>query len=135
MLIPPEILNETKWDQYGKSAYLRTFPHAYIIPADEPYQYSDHQVARLIEFLLFNDVQVSQAIEPFNFEGAEYPAGSYIVWMNQPKRGLANTILESGPDLSRLKVCPFTRRPRSGATHCFGVFTGYRSHLKMKKDL
>ena len=110
MLIPDYILDETQWDQYNDLT-IQNFPHAYIIPADEPIQYSDHQVARLIEFLLFNDVQVTQAVEEFSYEGTEYLQGSYIVWMNQPKRGLANTILDSGPDLSPIEGLSFYSPP------------------------
>jgi hypothetical protein len=109
--IPPEILDETKWDQYWEEGYVKNYPHAYIIPADEPYQYSDHQVARLVEFLLFNDVQVTQATSGFTYDELEYPEGSYIVWMNQPKRGLANTILDSGPDLSAIEGLSFYSPP------------------------
>jgi len=43
--------------------------------------------------------------------GKNYPAGSYVVWMDQPKRGLANTILENGPDLSYLQGLYFYSPP------------------------
>jgi len=56
-------------------------------------------------------VQVTQAVEEFSYEGTAYPQGSYIVWMNQPKRGLANTILDSGPDLSPIEGLSFYSPP------------------------
>ena len=108
--VPIEILDMTKWDQY-EDKLIRDFPQAYIIPPDEPDQYSDHQVARLVEFLLFNDIQVDQASEKFVYDGVEYPAGSYIVWMEQAKRGLAVTILDSGPDLSLIDGLSFYSPP------------------------
>ena len=37
---------------------------------------------------------------PFWIDGRFYPAGSYVVDMHQPKRGLANAMLEAGRDLS-----------------------------------
>jgi hypothetical protein len=97
--IPDEILNQTPYDQYN---YLTTidFPAAYIIPAAAPLQQSPHQAARLVDFLLANDVQVEQSSKAFTLNGMTYPAGSYVVWMNQPKRGLANTILWTGWDIS-----------------------------------
>lgn len=99
MLIPDEILDQTAFDQFNELT-IKEFPHAYVIQADAPAQYSDHQVARLVDFLLLNDVQVEKANQDFVADGVAYPKGSYIVWMNQPKRGLANTILEDGADLS-----------------------------------
>ncbi|MDT8306963.1 MAG: M14 family zinc carboxypeptidase [Anaerolineae bacterium] len=95
--IPPELLPE--FPQY-EELIIQEFPTAYVIPRGEPWQTSEHQVARLVEFLLFNDVQVEQAVRPFTVDGVEYPAGSYVVWLTQPKRGLANTILDEGLDLS-----------------------------------
>lgn len=97
--IPDDILNQTPYDQYN---YLTTidFPAAYIIPAAAPLQQSPQQAARLVDFLLANDVQVEQSNRPFTLNGVTYPAGSYVVWMNQPKRGLANTILWTGWDIS-----------------------------------
>ena len=97
--IPDEILAETPYDQYN---YLTTidFPAAYVIPAAAPLQQSPHQAARLVDFLIANDVQVEQSSQAFTLNGVTYPAGSYVVWMNQPKRGLANTILWTGWDIS-----------------------------------
>jgi len=99
MLIPQELLDETQWEQYNELT-VQEFPAAYIIPADEPFQQSSHQAARLVDFLIFNDVVVEQTSQAFTVDGTTYPKGSYIVWMDQPKRGLANTILSAGPDLS-----------------------------------
>jgi len=95
--ISHEILKRTPYEQYN---YLMTYPAAYVIPAKEPLQQSPHQAARLVNFLLFNDVQVEQASEAFTLNGVAYPKGTYIVWMDQPKRGLANTILWDGWDIS-----------------------------------
>jgi len=95
--IPPELLPE--WDQY-QDLMIQDFPAAYAIPKDAPFQISSHQPARLVDFLLFNGVQVEQASKAFTLDGTEYPKGTYIVWMDQPKRGLANVILDDGLDLS-----------------------------------
>jgi hypothetical protein len=95
--IPPELL--PAYPQY-EDLMLQEFPTAYVIPKGGPWQASEHQVARLVEFLLFNDVQVEKAVQSLTVEGVEYPAGSYVVWLTQPKRGLANTILDEGLDLS-----------------------------------
>jgi hypothetical protein len=76
------------------------FPEAYIIPVDKDNQMDPIQAARVVDFLLFNDIEVKEARRPFTADGAEYPAGTYVVMMNQPKRGLANTILWEGEDIS-----------------------------------
>jgi hypothetical protein len=97
--ISDELLAETPYDQYNELTTIE-FPAAYIIPAGAPLQQNPHQAARLVDFLLFNDVQVEQASQPFALQGVDYPGGTYVVWMDQPKRGLANTILWDGWDIS-----------------------------------
>jgi hypothetical protein len=110
MLIPDELLDETAYDQFNEMT-VKEFPAAYVIPADAPFQVSPHQAARLVDFMLFNDVEVEQAQGAFTMDGTEYPAGTYVVWMDQPKRGLANTILEDGADLSAIEGLFFYSPP------------------------
>ncbi|MDH3261591.1 MAG: M14 family zinc carboxypeptidase [Acidimicrobiia bacterium] len=110
MLIPDELLDETQWDQFNEMT-VQEFPAAYVIPAGLPFQQSSHQAARLVDFLLFNDVEVEQASQPFTLDGTRYPKGTYVVWMDQPKRGLANTILDAGPDLSDIVGLTFYSPP------------------------
>ncbi|MEK6196217.1 MAG: M14 family zinc carboxypeptidase, partial [Deltaproteobacteria bacterium] len=110
MLIPDELLDETQWEQYNAMT-IQEFPVAYVIPANQPFQQSSHQAVRLVDFLLFNDVQVEQASQSFTLDGTDYPKGTYVVWMDQPKRGLANTFLESGPDLSDIVGLTFYSPP------------------------
>ncbi len=99
MPIPPEILAESPYNQFN---YLTTidFPTAYVIPAKAPLQQNPYEAARLVDFLLRNDLEVTQADKAFTANGVQYPAGTYVVWMKQPKRGLANTILWAGWDIS-----------------------------------
>ena len=110
MLIPDELLDETQWEQYNELT-IQEFPAAYVIPADRPFQQSSHQAARLVDFLLFNDVEVEQASQSFTLDGTTYPKGTYVVWMDQPKRGLANTFLDAGPDLSDIVGLSFYSPP------------------------
>jgi hypothetical protein len=97
--IPDEILAQTPYEQYNEMTTI-DFPTAYVIPAVAPLQQSPYEAARVVDFLLRNDVQVERAVNAFEFDGVTYPAGSYVVWMNQPKRGLANTVLWAGWDIS-----------------------------------
>jgi hypothetical protein len=106
--IPPELLPE--YPQY-QELIIQDFPAAYVIPAGPPFQVSQHQAARLVDFLIFNDVQVEQASQGFALDGIDYPKGTYVVWLDQPKRGMANTILEDGLDLSDIPGLYFYSPP------------------------
>jgi hypothetical protein len=106
--IPPELL--PSFPQY-QDLMIQDFPAAYVIPTGAPFQISSHQPARLIDFLLFNDIQVEQASQSFTLDGVEYPAGTYVVWLDQPKRGLANVILDAGLDLSDIPGLYFYSPP------------------------
>ncbi|MEU7906900.1 M14 family zinc carboxypeptidase [Actinoplanes sp. NPDC049118] len=81
--------------------YSTVFPRAYVIPAGGA-QRSPAAAARLVDHLVAHDVRVSRARRGFALGGRAYRAGSYIVDMHQPKRGLANVLLEAGRDISAL---------------------------------
>lgn len=76
--------------------YSTEFPRAYVIPAGTP------AAARLVNHLVDHDVRVTRARHTFSLNGKRYPAGTYLVDMHQPKRGLANVMLEAGRDISDL---------------------------------
>ncbi|MDP9820045.1 M14 family zinc carboxypeptidase [Spirilliplanes yamanashiensis] len=76
--------------------YSTEFPRAYVIPAGTP------AAARLVDHLVAHDVRVTAARRPFALNGRRYAAGTYVVDMHQPKRGLANVMLEAGRDISEL---------------------------------
>ncbi|CAM03220.1 hypothetical protein A8924_4337 [Saccharopolyspora erythraea NRRL 2338] len=79
--------------------YRVEFPRAYVIPVGGG-QRSDASAARLVDHRVANDVRVGRARTGFRLAGRHYPAGSYVVDMHQPKRGLANVILADGADIS-----------------------------------
>ncbi|MFD1500597.1 M14 family zinc carboxypeptidase [Streptosporangium lutulentum] len=82
-----------------EDVYNTTYPRAYVIPAGG-LQRSATAAARLVDHLIANDVKVEQAKRSFRLNGKTYPADSYIVDMHQPKRGLANVMLEAGADIT-----------------------------------
>ncbi|SNY71498.1 M14 family zinc carboxypeptidase [Paractinoplanes atraurantiacus] len=87
---------------YGpEDRYSTDFPRAYVVPAGAR-QRSAPAAARLVNHLIANDVRVTKARTAFTLNGRRYPAGSYVVDMHQPKRGLANVLLEAGRDISDL---------------------------------
>ncbi|WP_190122042.1 M14 family zinc carboxypeptidase [Streptomyces inusitatus] len=82
-----------------EDVYTTTFPRAYVIPAGRG-QRSATAAGRLVDHLVANDVRVERALMSFRLAGKTYPAGSYVVDMRQPKRGIANVILAEGRDIS-----------------------------------
>ncbi|MEV6300039.1 M14 family zinc carboxypeptidase [Actinoplanes sp. NPDC051861] len=76
--------------------YSTTFPRAYVIPDGTP------AAARLVNHLIDHDVRVKRAVHDFTVNGKRYDAGDYVLDMHQPKRGLANSLLEAGRDISNL---------------------------------
>lgn len=81
--------------------YSTRFPRAYVIPAGGA-QRSPAAAARLVDHLVANDVRVTRARRGFTLGARRYRAGSYIVDLHQPKRGMANVLLEAGRDISAL---------------------------------
>jgi hypothetical protein len=87
--------------------WMVPYPRAFVIPFDgilragqAGAQRSDAEANRLAQWLLDNGVQVHAATRKFGFEGQTFQAGSYVVWMKQPLRGIALTALDEGQDIS-----------------------------------
>ncbi len=75
----------------GQRAIQRTSPYAYVIPASQ----RDPGAARkLLETLSFGMIEIERAEEPFEAGGADYPAGTYVIRMQQPYSSWAKTLLE-----------------------------------------
>jgi zinc carboxypeptidase len=79
--------------------WTNEFPRGYVIPAGDG-QRSAVAAARLVDFLIASDVRVRRATRSFTLDGTRYPAGSYLVDMRQPKRGMATVLLEAGLDVT-----------------------------------
>jgi Zinc carboxypeptidase len=73
-------------------------PYAYVIPTE---QNDLPTAATLVHKLMINGIEVSQAANPFIANGRSYPAGSWVVLMDQPYAGLVKEIFEvqKYPDL------------------------------------
>jgi hypothetical protein len=65
-------------------------PYAFAIPAD---QGDRRRVADMVELLLAHRIEVSKATAPFKVAEGEFPAGSYVVRLDQPYRGYAVDLL------------------------------------------
>jgi Zinc carboxypeptidase len=79
--------------------WMKEFPDAYVIPVGAG-QRSDAEAKRLVDWLLFNGIEVETLRLSASFGGQTFGQGSYVVWMDQAHRGLADTALNIGLDVS-----------------------------------
>jgi hypothetical protein len=66
-------------------------PFAFIIPHD---QFDPHAAKKLEELLLQGAVEIRRTLEPFRYRDTVYQNGADIVFMAQPFRAYAKTLLE-----------------------------------------
>jgi len=87
---------------YGTDGiWMREYPKAYVIPLGAG-QRSDPEANRLVDWLLENGIQVDELKQSATYGGQTFEKGSYVVWMTQAHRGLADTALSIGTDISGL---------------------------------
>ena len=79
--------------------WMEEYPDAYVIPLGDG-QRSDPEANRLVEWLLFNGIEVEALKKAAEFDGESFDRGSYVVPMDQARRGLADTALSIGVDVS-----------------------------------
>ncbi len=87
-----------RWDVTDDQDPVR-LPRAYVIPVG-PGQRSASDAEELVDALLFHGIEVERLVAPAHVAGTTYPAGSYVVDLHQPLRGLANSLLALGSDIS-----------------------------------
>lgn len=80
-------------------------PYAYVIPANQRDPYATYQ---LLNTLDFSKVEIDQASTAFAANGKTYPAGSWVVKVQQPLGRFANEILDTDayPDVRACSTCP-----------------------------
>lgn len=66
------------------------YPKVIIVPKD---QHDPLTLAKFIEKLLVQGIEVMVAKEDFTAEGRSFSRGSYIIFLSQPKQGLVKTLL------------------------------------------
>ena len=79
--------------------WMHEFPTAYVIPVGAG-QRSNPEANRLVDWLLFNGIEVRQLRSDSVILGQNVEKGSYVVDMAQAHRGLAETSLGIGVDVS-----------------------------------
>jgi hypothetical protein len=90
LTIPPTVIGTA-----ADHDYMTDYPRAHVIPVGGG-QRSDVEAKRLVDFLLDNDIEVTRLRRDYG----SFERGSYVVWMDQALRGLANTMLSVGDDIS-----------------------------------
>lgn len=78
------------------------FPYAYVLPMNEKQQRDSLEAAKMVEHMLDNGIEVKKAEKAFQAGGVHYPEGTYVVPLQQGLRGLVNTMLWQGEDVSKL---------------------------------
>jgi hypothetical protein len=76
------------WDSWQKG--LTQPPYAFLIPAD---QGDPARVAQMVGVLMGQHIEVSQAKNPIPLKEGTFPAGTYVVRLDQPYRNYAVDLL------------------------------------------
>lgn len=99
----------------NRRASARSEPFAVVVSAD---QKDPVTAAKLLEVMKWNAVEIQRAKAPFTAEGKSYPAGSFVISMQQPSSGIAKSLLERQkyPDLRQYPGGP-PQRPYDVTAH------------------
>jgi len=105
-----------------RRAASRTSPYAFIIPAG---QADPGAARRLLETMDFAMVEVERATAPFDAAGARFPAGTFVIRMQQPYSSFAKALLErqNYPDLRQYPGGP-PKRPYDVTAHTLPLLLG-----------
>src|SRR5262245_9923703 len=79
--------------------WMHEYPTAFVIPMGTG-QRSEPEANRLVQWLLTNGVVVEEMKQATTFDGRTYETGSYVIPMTQARRGLVDTALAIGVDIS-----------------------------------
>jgi hypothetical protein len=106
----------------GERACQQRSPWAFAIPA---VQRDPGAAVKLLETLDFGMVEVERAERKFEAGGRRYPAGSYLIRMQQPYSAFAKTLLERQryPDLRQYPGGP-PKRPYDVTAHTLPLLLG-----------
>jgi hypothetical protein len=95
-----EVANEK--ERFLKNFYLKSKrsiakatnegPAAYVIPGNDP---RPVEAADMVNLLRLMGVEVNSATKEFEVKGQKYPAGSYIIRMDQPYSRMADMMLDT----------------------------------------
>ena len=125
--------------QVGVNSILRQRPYAFVIPADQRDPQSLYDLLRVLEIGL---VEVHVARKPFEVTDIQpvsppcvkrqrrmFPAGSFVILMQQPYSSFAKTLLEvqQYPEDREFPGGPL-KRPYDVAAHALGIQLGVETY-------
>lgn len=90
--LPPGFDNE-------ENNWMHDYPQAYVIPVGDG-QRSDVEARRLAGWLVGNGIRVDRLESGYQYGSTRFERSSYVVFMDQAFRGLADTALGAGVDVS-----------------------------------
>jgi hypothetical protein len=79
--------------------WMHEYPQAYVVPKGSS-QRSEPEAVNLVRWLLANGIRVEELGDDYQFGSTRLEEGSFVVFMDQPLRGLADTALGPGVDVS-----------------------------------
>jgi Zinc carboxypeptidase len=85
--------------QQPENYWMTEYPKAYVIPKGEG-QRSDPEASRLVRWLVSNGIRVEELHKGYQYGSTRLEAGSWVVFMDQALRGLADTALGPGQDVT-----------------------------------
>ncbi|TDI07870.1 MAG: hypothetical protein E2P08_05195 [Acidobacteria bacterium] len=127
----------------GVASIQRSQPYAFVLP---PEQRDSQSLYDLLEVLDFGKVEIQRAQEPFQVRSStvvsaplglpnrrEFPAGSYVILMQQPYGAFAKTLLEIQhyPGSREYPGGPF-RRPFDVTAQTLGIQLGVETYQVMQ---
>ena len=123
----------------NRERFLRTFynlgvravnrkggPYAFVVP---PEQHDLPTTIKMLNTLRFGEVEVQQAKQKFTADGIEFPAGSWVILLNQPYGSYAKTLLERQkyPDLREYPGGP-PKRPYDVTAQTLPLLMGVKTY-------
>ncbi|QTD40986.1 X-prolyl-dipeptidyl aminopeptidase [Sporosarcina sp. Te-1] len=124
-------LVNAKGEEIGRNRgdYTNFFPDYYIIPKNRALQKNALEATNMIKYLLRHGLKVEETTTAVTFNGVTYPEGTYVVPMNQAKRGFIHAILYPGENLSDWEVTNDKNVVNFPALHGFDIVEVHQAKL------
>jgi hypothetical protein len=97
--LPNDPTDQSKQFRNPETYWMHEYPQAYVIPIGAG-QRSDVEARRLVRWLLENGIRVDRLKKDYDVGATHFDEGSYVIFMDQALRGLADTALGPGVDVS-----------------------------------
>jgi hypothetical protein len=99
--LPDHPTDQSRQFRNPETYWMHEYPQAYVLPIGEG-QRSNVEARRLARWLLENGIRVDRLERGYDFGTTRFEKGTYVVFMDQALRGLADTALGPGVDVSNL---------------------------------